>query len=129
MFNIIKLNFLPNAVCWASPKDSHMALLACSDKESHNIHFFDVKSGQQEILYTISTVHSAPVRIMKYNPMCDVIVSADDIGKVEYWRPLEKGFVEFTDLHPKLWKYKSNTSLYTFQKVFEMNAFLKRESI
>lgn len=116
MINMIKLEFLPSSVCWVSPKNSHVSLLACSEKENSNIHFFDGKGGSQQPLFTISTVHSDPVHIIKYNPVVDVMVSVDQKGKIEYWRP-ESDLPKFTDLSGALWSYKSETDLYIFQKV------------
>lgn len=32
-------------------------------------------------------ISSAPIRVMKYNAACDVVVSADAKGLIEYWSP------------------------------------------
>lgn len=39
MLNIIKVDFVPNAICWA--KVDHTDILFCSDKESKQVYRFD----------------------------------------------------------------------------------------
>ena len=39
-------------------------------------------------------IHSGPVKVMKYNPVQDVVVSADAKGLLEYWSPSTLKFPE-----------------------------------
>lgn len=32
-------------------------------------------------------MHLSPIKVMKYNAVADVVVSADDKGIIEYWCP------------------------------------------
>ncbi|KAJ3054623.1 Peptidyl-prolyl cis-trans isomerase cyp15 [Rhizophlyctis rosea] len=115
MINMIKLPYLPNAVSWMYQKDQAHALLACSDRESSNIHLYDGR-GSVEPLQTISKLHSSPVPIMKYNPIANVVVTIGSEGMVEYWHPdLDVGFT--VPQMPAIdWEYKSDTDLFEFKK-------------
>ncbi|TPX66944.1 hypothetical protein SpCBS45565_g04120 [Spizellomyces sp. 'palustris'] len=115
MINMIKLSYLPNAVCWAYRKGQAQALLACSDRESSAIHLYDGRGGPDS-LFTINNLHIDPVHIMRYNPTADVIVSVDSGGMVEYWQPdVDSGYT--LPSSPVVdWEFKSDTDLYEFKK-------------
>lgn len=51
----------------------------------------------------------------QYSDRFDCVVSADDGGFVEYWRPSEQ--FELPTNVPGLWSFKSQTDLYEFKKV------------
>ena len=51
----------------------------------------------------------------QYSDRYDCVVSADDGGFVEYWRPGEQ--FELPTNVPGLWSFKSQTDLYEFKKV------------
>ncbi|KAJ3279033.1 Peptidyl-prolyl cis-trans isomerase cyp15 [Borealophlyctis nickersoniae] len=117
MINMIKLTYLPNAVCWMYQKGQAQALLACSDRESSAIHLYDGRGGV-EPLRTITSLHSAPAIIVKYNSLANVVVSVDRGGMVEYWQPdadAEEGFV-LPNPPAVDWEFKSDTDLYEFKK-------------
>lgn len=45
-------------------------------------------------------IHMGPMKVMKYNNIFDVVISADDKGVIEYWCPTtlefpENGYVKF----------------------------------
>lgn len=89
-----------------------------SEKDTGKIHLYDGRGGS-DILVTIETLHSNPVHLMKYNPVANVVVSCDEGGMIEYWKPNpdeQKGYSE-PDPNFVTWKYKSDTDLYEFKKV------------
>ena len=53
-------------------------------------------------------------KIDQYSDRYDCVVSADEGGFVEYWKPLEP--FELPKNVPGLWNYKSETDLYEFKK-------------
>ncbi|KAH6564930.1 hypothetical protein BASA62_007638 [Batrachochytrium salamandrivorans] len=117
MINMFKLDYLPNAVAWVYKRGQAQTLLACSDKESGTINFYDGRGGTT-LIKSISTLHSMPVHIMRYHPGADTVVSVDTGGMVEYWTPalttdLGYGVPEVSAVS---WKFKSETDLYTFKK-------------
>ena len=70
--------------------------------------------GSSTPLFTCKTLHNAPVHIMKFNHVDNVVVSVDESGMIEYWQPHpDSGFI-----HPESinWTYKSDTDLYEFKK-------------
>ncbi|KXS15935.1 hypothetical protein M427DRAFT_305753 [Gonapodya prolifera JEL478] len=136
MINMLKLPFLPRAVCWMYKKGEARALLAISDRSSSTIAFYDgrgmvigknpapastddnapVVTGADIPLFTNNTLHRHPVSILAYNPNVHVCVSVDEQGMVEYWVPDEReGFPQ-----PRKgvvgWELKSETDLYEFKK-------------
>ena len=86
-----------------------------SEKETSTINVYDARDAQGSLLYKYSTIHSVPVRIMKYQPYANTVVSVDTGGMIEYWDPE-------TGKHPGIgngvdWEFKSGTDLYEFKKV------------
>lgn len=39
-------------------------------------------------------IHLGPVKVMKYNHIFDTVISADDKGIIEYWKPATLQFPE-----------------------------------
>ncbi|KAI9145218.1 peptidyl-prolyl cis-trans isomerase cyp15 [Paraphysoderma sedebokerense] len=111
MINIMKLDYIPKAVCWIHRSGKAQSLVACSDAESSNIHIYDGR-GDGTPLHTISDIHSHPVIIIKFNQAYNTVVSVDDSGMIEYWSPQEP----FNLPKTILWKFKSDTDLYEFKK-------------
>ncbi|CAG8444879.1 5545_t:CDS:10 [Acaulospora morrowiae] len=111
MINMMKLEYIPNSVCWIHKRGKAQSLVACSDHESGSIYIYDGR-GDGKPLHTITKMHSDPVHLMVYNELYNCVVSADSSGMVEYWKP-EEPF----DL-PKTvsFEYKSDTDLYEFKK-------------
>ena len=53
--------------------------------------------------------------MVQYSDRYDCVISADEGGFVEYWKPAEP--FELPKNLPGLWNYKSETDLYEFKKV------------
>ena len=51
----------------------------------------------------------------QYSDRFDCVISADEGGFVEYWRPGEQ--FELPNNVPGLWSFKTQTDLYEFKKV------------
>lgn len=43
---------------------------------------------------SIVQIHMGPIKVMKYNPVCDSVLSADAKGIIEYWSPATLQFPE-----------------------------------
>jgi peptidylprolyl isomerase domain and WD repeat-containing protein 1 len=54
--------------------------LAISDLNSANIYVYDVASGSEEPIATLSTLHSSPVAVMRYNAPANTVISSDTKG-------------------------------------------------
>ncbi|RKO92503.1 hypothetical protein BDK51DRAFT_36400 [Blyttiomyces helicus] len=115
MINMMKLPYFPNALCWAYQKGNAQAFLACSDRDTSVIRFYDGRGGA-EPLFTVPGIHSHPVHLMRYNPFANTIVSVDVTGMVEYWVPDQDGEFPKPSLAAVSWEYKSDTDLYEFKK-------------
>jgi peptidylprolyl isomerase domain and WD repeat-containing protein 1 len=88
-----------------------MPLLAVSEEIGHSISIYDGRGENQKPLYVLSNVHRSPVTLMAFNNAYDCVISADEAGMIEYWRPY--GSYEKPD---NVFEYKSSTSLFEFKK-------------
>lgn len=109
---MLSLDYTPKAVCWVHGRGASLPLLAVSAEQSKLIRIYDGRGENQEPIQTLKNVHRTPVRLMAYNNEFDCVVSVDDGGMVEYWRP--NGTYEKPD---NVWSLKSNTDLFAFKKV------------
>jgi len=89
------------------------SILAISEHNSGTIRLYDGR-GDGKPLETVETLHRFPVHLMTYSDRFDCVVSADEGGFVEYWRPSEQ--FELPTNVPGLWSFKSQTDLYEFKK-------------
>ncbi len=88
-----------------------MPLLAVSEEIGHSIGIYDGRGESQKPLHTLSSIHRSPVTLMEYNNAHDCMISADEQGMIEYWRP--NGSYEKPD---NVFEYKSSTNLFDFKK-------------
>lgn len=89
-----------------------MPLLAVSDELSSTINIYDGRGENQKPLESLTSLHRSPVTLMAFNDAYDCVVSADEGGMLEYWRP--NGGYEKPD---DVFEYKSSTNLFDFKKV------------
>jgi len=108
---VLQLDYMPRCVCWVHRKGSSLPLLAVSDDATPNIHLYDGRGESQEPVHTIKGLHRSPVAIMAFNGNYDCVISADDGGMLEYWRP--SSTYEKPD---NVFQYKSATNLFEFKK-------------
>ncbi|KAK2465315.1 hypothetical protein APHAL10511_002669 [Amanita phalloides] len=113
MINIIKLGFAPHACCWVHRRGQAQGLLAVSDSQTGTIRLYDGR-GNDTPLEIIDKLHRFPVHVMAYSDRYDTVISADEGGFVEYWRPV--GPFGLPQNIPGLWRYKTETDLYEFKK-------------
>ncbi len=68
------------------------------------------------------SVYYRLLRENQYSDRYDTVISADESGFIEYWKPTEP--FELPKNVPGLWSYKTQTDLYEFKKVcFQMSSF------
>lgn len=108
LLSIINLDFAPKCVCWVHKRGSS-PLLAVSKENS--ILIYDGRGENQSPLHTIKTIHRKPVMAMAYNYAFDCVISADESGMIEYWRPSEP-----FDKPDNVFELKSSTNLFDFRK-------------
>ncbi|KAL9603332.1 MAG: hypothetical protein Q9219_001194 [cf. Caloplaca sp. 3 TL-2023] len=108
---IIQLETAPKAVCYVHRRGASLPLLAVSEAVGHSIKIYDGWGESQQPLHTLSKTHRSPVTVMAYNNEFDCVLSADESGMLEYWRP--SGNYEKPD---SVWQYKSSTDLFDFKK-------------
>ncbi|KAJ7212087.1 hypothetical protein GGX14DRAFT_621669 [Mycena pura] len=113
MINIIKLGYKPHCCCWVHRRGQVQGLLAVSDTATGVIRIYDGRGGDTP-LETIESLHRFPVHLMTYSDRYDTVISADEGGFMEYWRPTEP--FELPKNVAGLWSYKSETDLYEFKK-------------
>ncbi|KAL8939046.1 MAG: hypothetical protein Q9216_003575 [Gyalolechia sp. 2 TL-2023] len=108
---IIQLKAVPKAICYVHRRGASLPLLAVSEEVGHSIHVYDGRGESQDSIRTLSNIHRSPVTAMAYNNEFDCVLSADDSGMMEYWRP--SGNYEKPE---SVWQYKSSTNLFDFKK-------------
>ncbi|KAL2899500.1 Peptidyl-prolyl cis-trans isomerase CYP71 [Bienertia sinuspersici] len=91
MMVMIRLPYIPGAVEWVYKQEDVKAKLAISDRDSPFVHIYDVRAGSNEPIIS-KKIHSLPVKVMKYNPVFDTMISADTRGIIEYWDPVTLDF-------------------------------------
>ena len=101
----------PKCVCFVHGTGSSYPLLAVSSEIDGRIMIFDGRGENQTPIHTITGLHRKPVHLMSYNNAYDCVISADENGMIEYWRP--SGSYEKPE---NVFDMKSNTSLFEFKK-------------
>ncbi|XP_054764435.1 peptidylprolyl isomerase domain and WD repeat-containing protein 1-like isoform X1 [Lytechinus pictus] len=112
MINMMKLTFVPGRCQWIYRAGDAIPALAISDRESGKIYVYDGK-GTSEPLHTLDNKHSAPVILIKYNPVFEVALSVDKQGILEYWKGPKKDYCFPSCVS---FEYKTDTDLYEFVK-------------
>lgn len=111
LLSMITLSYAPKSVCWVHKKGASFPLLAVSEQGKPLIHIYDGRGEREEPIHTIKGLHRNPVHLMAFNDAHDCVVSADEGGMIEYWRP--SGTYDKPD---GLFEYKSSTNLFDFKK-------------
>ncbi|KAM0946161.1 putative peptidylprolyl isomerase transcription factor WD40-like family [Dioscorea sansibarensis] len=112
MMVMMRLPFVPGAVEWVYKQGDVKAKLAISDRTSSFVHIYDAHAGSNEPIIS-REICMGPLKVMKYNPVYDTVISADTKGVLEYWCPTtlqcpESGIVSF--------KLKTDTNLFDIAK-------------
>lgn len=111
LLSMLTIEFTPKCVCWVHKRGASMPLLAVSDEVNHSIQIYDGRGETREPIHKITSLHRSVVSLMAFNDAYDCVISADENGMVEYWRP--GGSYEKPD---NVFEYKSSTSLFEFKK-------------
>lgn len=108
---MFELDFVPRCVCWVHKRGASLLLLAVTDEATPTIKIFDGRGENREPLHTLTSIHRKPVVAMAFNNVFDCVISADDAGMVEYWRPAD----DFSK-PDNVFELKSSTNLFEFRK-------------
>ncbi|XP_065868079.1 peptidyl-prolyl cis-trans isomerase CYP71 isoform X1 [Euphorbia lathyris] len=111
MMVMIRIPFIPGSVEWVYKQGDVKAKVAISDRNSSFVHIYDAKAGTNEPIIS-REVHMGPIKVMKYNPVFDTVISADIKGIIEYWSPATLQFPESV----VNFKLKSDTNLFEILK-------------
>ena len=101
----------PRCLCYVHKRGDSLPLLAISNDIDGSISIFDGRGEQQKPLIVLDKLHRKPVTAMAFNNSFDCVVSSDESGMLEYWRP--NGNYEKPD---NVFEMKSSTSLFEFKK-------------
>ncbi|PVU86047.1 hypothetical protein BB560_006823 [Smittium megazygosporum] len=111
MINIIQLDFVPSAVCWAHVAEIGSWILLISDSISNTIYKY---SSDGYLLGSISSIHKNPVASIIYNYKADILVSCDSKGSIEYWSL--SNLNDLSLIKSITFSFKTETDLYSLQK-------------
>ncbi|KAK1061835.1 Peptidyl-prolyl cis-trans isomerase cyp15 [Friedmanniomyces endolithicus] len=108
---VLQPEITPKAVCYVHGHGSSYPVLAVSSETNGDIAIYDGRAENQQPIHTVAALHRKPVHLMAYNDAYDCVVSVDESGMIEYWRP--SGSYEKPD---NVFDMKSSTSLFEFKK-------------
>ncbi|XP_011044751.1 PREDICTED: peptidyl-prolyl cis-trans isomerase CYP71 isoform X1 [Populus euphratica] len=111
MMAMIGLPYVPGSAEWVYKQGDVKARLAISDRNSSFVHIYDARAGSNEPIIS-KEIHLEPVKVMKYNPVFDTVVSVDAKGLIEYWNP---STLKFPESEVKF-RLKSDTNLFEIVK-------------
>lgn len=101
----------PKCVCFVHSAGGSYPTLAVSTTIDGRIMLFDGRGGSAKPFDELPNLHRKPVHLMAYNHAFKCVVSADEGGSVEYWRPdAPRAEIE------NVFSMKSDTSLFEFKK-------------
>lgn len=109
---MLTLQEAPRCVCYVHKRGDSLPLLAVSNVSDGCISIYDGRGEQQEPVMTLDKLHRKPVTAMAFNNSFDCVVSSDESGMLEYWRP--NGNYDKPD---NVFEMKSSTNLFDFKKV------------
>ncbi|KAK3044882.1 hypothetical protein LTS18_015160, partial [Coniosporium uncinatum] len=101
----------PKCVCWVHKRGASLPVLAVTLEALPEVRIYDGRGENLQPIHIIKGLHRAPVSLMAYNNEYDCVISADEGGMIEYWRP--NGTYEKPD---NVWTMKSSTNLFEFKK-------------
>ncbi|MCJ1355755.1 MAG: Peptidylprolyl isomerase domain and WD repeat containing protein 1 [Icmadophila ericetorum] len=108
---LIQVQKVPRCICWVHNRGASLPLLAVAEEDSNTVTIYDGRGESQEPVDSVSNLHKSPVILMAYNNAYDCVVSADQNGMIEYWRP-----VGDHEKPENVFQYKSTTNLFEFKK-------------
>ena len=111
LLSMLSLSFVAKSICWVHKKGASLPLLAVSESEKPLIHIYDGRGENEEPIHTVKGLHRCPVHLLAFNNAYDCVVSADEGGSIEYWRP--HGEYQKPE---EVFQYKSSTNLFDFKK-------------
>lgn len=111
MMAMIHLPYVPGSAEWVYKQGDVKARLAISDRNSLVVHIYDARAGSNEPIIS-KEIHLEPVKVMKYNPLFDTVISVDAKGLIEYWSPTT---LKFPESEVKF-RLKSDTDLFEIVK-------------
>lgn len=66
--------------CAALQKGDAASKLAISDLNSPAVYIYDVASGSETAIATLEKLHTAPVKVMRFNAVANTVISSDAKG-------------------------------------------------
>lgn len=111
MMAMIHLPYVPGSAEWVYKQGDVKARLAISDRNSLVVHIYDARAGSNEPIIS-KEIHLEPIKVMKYNPVFDTVISVDAKGLIEYWSPTT---LKFPESEVKF-RLKSDTNLFEIVK-------------
>ncbi|KAF5744854.1 Cyclophilin71 isoform 2 [Tripterygium wilfordii] len=111
MMVMIRLSYVAGSVEWVYKQGDVKANVVVSDRNSSYVHIYDVRAGSNEPIIS-REIHLGPIKVMRYNPVFDAVISSDAKGIIEYWSPTDLQFPA-SEVNFKL---KSDTDLFEIVK-------------
>ncbi|KAG1663107.1 hypothetical protein FOA52_010510 [Chlamydomonas sp. UWO 241] len=91
MIVMLRTNYTPGKAEWIYRRGESQARVAITDLNSPSIHVYDVRSGSNEPVAVVDSIHKAPLVSLRYVPAADTVISCDTKGFLEYWSASDYG--------------------------------------
>ncbi len=89
MINMYKFKFEPGLCEFIYKVNEIKPVIAVVEFRTPNINI--IQLDEDPVVICTLKLHSAPVRLLVFNPTCEVVVSTDSKGIVEYWDANTRG--------------------------------------
>lgn len=110
---VLNVKSSPSCVCWVHGRArGGVPMLAVGNDVNGDIDIYDGRGESQDPLFTVKSLHRKPVHCLAYNAHWDCVVSADESGMIEYWKPDQSA-----EKPEGIFSVKSATDLFDFKKV------------
>lgn len=78
--SLVNRNADRHPCCCCLQKGDAASKLAISDLNSPAVHIFDVSSGSEAPIATLEKLHTAAVKVMRFNAVANTVISSDAKG-------------------------------------------------
>ncbi|RHY58869.1 hypothetical protein DYB38_002372, partial [Aphanomyces astaci] len=114
MVNMLTLGYIPSQCCWIYQAGHVVPKIVVAEKGSHVLRVYHAeKAKDAALLHVVDKLHSAPVSLLGFNAVANVVISGDTKGMLEYW---SADTYSFPDSPAVKFKSKMDTDLYELLK-------------
>ncbi|ETW04220.1 hypothetical protein, variant 2 [Aphanomyces invadans] len=86
MVNMITLGYTPSHCCWIFQTGHVVPKIVVAEMDSHVLRVYHADHAKDTaLLHVLDNLHTAPVTVLGFNPIANVVISGDSKGMLDYW--------------------------------------------